>query len=194
MTMARSTVIGRGVRVRGRVIGDGELTVAGHVEGDIAVSGDVTIEAGALVGADVRGRIVTVRGAVRGNVSGEEAVRLEEGARVVGDLHAPRVAIARGGLVRGHVQTSTAERPTRVAAPSAARVAPAPARRAAADAAPVARQAPAPPARAVAPAARPASRTPAVASTLAGGRGGPPPPTVPSLKKGAKGALKKKGS
>ena len=65
--MALLTVIGRGVRVRGRIQGEGELSIEGHVEGEIAVSGDVIVEAGGLGGAHVSARIVTGRGASTGD-------------------------------------------------------------------------------------------------------------------------------
>src|SRR5580692_11196141 len=102
---ANVTVIGRTTRVRGRLTGSGDLEVQGFVEGEIAVGGDVTIDPQGMVGASVRGRKLVVRGAVKGDLVGDEAVLLEEGARVVGDIRAPRVAIAQGALVRGYVQT-----------------------------------------------------------------------------------------
>ena len=200
------TVIGRGTRIRGRVSGAVDLEVHGHIDGEIAVSGDVTIDAEGLVGANVSGRRVVVRGAVKGDLTGEDAVVLEEGARVLGDVRAPRVSIAVGALVRGYVQTggveaaptrarstASAARPaTRTAA--TAKAAPAPAAKAAP--APVAKAAPAPAVKHVQAASR------ATPFSLAGGAGGtsshadakrgPPPPVVPSLKKGAKGALNKK--
>ncbi len=71
-----------------------DLEVQGYVEGEIAVDGDVTVDAHGLVGANVRGRNLLVRGAVRGDLVGDESVLLEAGARVVGDVRAPRVAIA----------------------------------------------------------------------------------------------------
>ena len=49
--MALLTVIGRGVRIRGRIQGDGDLAIEGHVEGEVAVSGELLIEAAGLVGA-----------------------------------------------------------------------------------------------------------------------------------------------
>ncbi len=129
---ANVTVIGRATRVRGRVVGDAHLEVLGFVEGEIAVGGDVTIDSTGIVGAGVQGRKLVVRGAVKGDLVGEEAVLLEEGARVVGDVRAPRVAIAPGALVRGYVQTghagAAAPRPARaqaVAAPRPAAQAPA---------------------------------------------------------------------
>lgn len=99
------TVIGRGTRVRGRVSGAVSLEILGHVDGDVSVDGDVTVDAQGLVSANVSARRLVVRGAVKGDLTGEEAVLLEEGARVVGDVRAPRVAIAPGALVRCYVQT-----------------------------------------------------------------------------------------
>ena len=196
------TVIGRGTRIRGRVSGAVDLEVHGHVDGEIAVSGDVTVDAQGLVGANVSGRRLVVRGAVKGDLTGEDAVVLEEGARVLGDVRAPRVSIAVGALVRGYVQTggvegapsrarssASAARPAARAAASAPKAAPAPI----AKTAP--KHAPAQVTRAAAPSAPSRGATP---MALAGGSSrvapakGPPPPVVPALKKGAKGALNKK--
>src|ERR1700749_3748169 len=105
------SVIGRTTRVRGRVTGAVDLEVQGFVEGEIAVLGDVTIDTPAMVGAGVRGRRLFVRGAVKGDLVGEESISLEQGARVVGDVRAPRIAIAPGALVRGYVQTGDEEAP-----------------------------------------------------------------------------------
>jgi cytoskeletal protein CcmA (bactofilin family) len=101
-----SSVIGRGTTVRGKVRGEGDLEVWGFVEGEIEVSGDVTVEAGGMVGASIHARRVIVRGAVRGDLAGSESVELDTEARVVGDLTAPRVSIREGALVRGMVSTS----------------------------------------------------------------------------------------
>jgi len=167
------SVIGRTTRVRGRVTGDVDLQVSGFVEGDIAVGGDVTVDGPGIVGANVRGRRLVVRGAVKGDLVGEEAVLLEEGARVVGDVKAPRIAIAPGALVRGFVQTGEGD-----AAPARAPRAQA-ASRAAPKGAPAAIET-----RADKPAAHLSG-----ANSAAPRR--PPPPVVPALKK-AKGQIAKK--
>ncbi len=170
--MADVTVIGRGARVTGRLEGAVDLEIHGRVDGDVAVDGQVAVESEGLVGANVSARRLVVRGAVKGDLTGEEVVRLEEGARVVGDVKAPRVAIAPGALVRGYVQTGEAQAAPRRAGQAAAARAKTEVR---------------------VPAARnhPAER----GSLLAGGAPkpkGPPAPVVPVLKKGAKGALKRK--
>src|SRR5258708_22414905 len=100
------SVIGRTARVRGRIVGAGagDLEVLGFVEGEIAIGGDVTIDGSGIVGANVSGRKLVVRGAVKGDLTAEEAILLEDGARVLGDVRAPRVAVAPGALVRGYVE------------------------------------------------------------------------------------------
>jgi cytoskeletal protein CcmA (bactofilin family) len=191
---ANVTIIGKTTRVRGRVTGAVDLEVQGYVEGDIAVGGDVTVDTQGIVGASVHGRRLVVRGAVKGDLVGDESILLESGARVVGDVRAPRVAIAPGALVRGYVQTGDAEaggaRTARVQTAARPVVAAQPAGRPAHAANPVVVAPPkvalaaapakvAPPARAAAPApANPAPRR-------------PPPPVVPALRS-AKGQIAKK--
>ncbi len=193
---ATTSVIGRTTRVHGRVTGAVDLEVQGFVEGEIAVGGDVTVDAHGLVGASVRGRRVIVRGAVKGDLVGEEVVLLEDGARVVGDVRAPRVTIAPGALVRGFVQTGEpADGPTRTArsqsgaraaSPSAAKTVTAPAARA-----------PTPQAPAATPALpKPVAKQAETPSGLnsSGANSSPrrpPPPVVPALKK-AKGQIAKR--
>jgi len=185
---APPSVIGRTTRIHGRITGEVDLDVQGFVDGEIAVGGDVTIDAHGMVGGGVRGRRLVVRGAVKGDLHGEEAIALEDGARVVGDVRAPRVAIAPGALVRGFVETgegsgasAKASRAQPAARPAAAppRVAPPAAK---AHAAPV----PSKPAEKTGPAAHAGNN----AAASAGPRR-PPPPVVPALKK-AKGQIAKK--
>ena len=181
---SNASIIGRTTKVRGRVTGAVDLHVEGFVDGEIAVSGDVTVDAHGLVGASVQGRRLVVRGAVKGDLLGEEAVLLEDGARVVGDVRAPRVAIAAGALVRGYVETGegngaparasraeTVSRPTRVAAPPP---------KAAAN-----------PAPAVHVAGGGGSANNSGHGRVAAAARRPPPPVVPALKK-AKGQIAKK--
>lgn len=202
MATGNLTIIGRGSRVRGRITGTSNLEIHGLVDGEILVEGDLTVGETGMVASDLSGKRVVVRGAVKGNISGDESVHLEDGAKVVGDVRAPRVAIGAGALVKGYVQTGSAEARPRAAQKAAVASSlgarPAPAHT------PAARPAPAPATvKANPPASGPALTR---AALLAGANNhasppranaapekkGPPPPIVPALKKGAKGALAKK--
>jgi cytoskeletal protein CcmA (bactofilin family) len=192
------TLIGRSARVRGRVTGTEDVEVRGFVDGEIAVGGDVTVDAEGLVGAGIHGRRLVIRGAVKGDLVGEESILLEDGARVVGDIRAPRVAIAPGALVRGFVETGGshegAPRAARSAQSAARPAASPPAARAAAAPVTSSKATPPKPPAATAPVPAPAPvAAPAATNNIAheAGPRRPPPPVVPALKK-AKGQMVKK--
>ncbi|MGH7284729.1 MAG: bactofilin family protein, partial [Polyangiaceae bacterium] len=116
-------ILGRSTHVRGRVTGAASVEIAGRVDGEVDVSGDVTVESGGLVGANVSGRRLVIRGAIKGDLTGSESIALEDGAKVVGDVRAPRIAIAQGALLRGYVQTANGGSAPRAKSTTAARVA-----------------------------------------------------------------------
>jgi cytoskeletal protein CcmA (bactofilin family) len=175
--MAEGSVIGQGTVVRGNVRGEGSLEVYGRVDGDVEVTGDVTLGDQASVRGDVTGARITIAGTVVGEVRGSEAILLERSAQVTGDMTAPRVGIEEGARVRGALRTeepaaqSGGRTEQRRAAPRALEQMP---RRTAEPAAPARaeREQPAP-SRAVAPASSPSA---------AAHKRQPPAPVVPAFR------------
>ena len=193
-----TTVIGENSVVVGRIAGEGDLVIDGRVEGEIDVTGDITVGGTGMVGASLAARNLVISGAVRGDLVARESIRLEDGARVVGDVKAPRIAIAPGALVRGFVSTGPreeasgrTERTKAVAQAPAARAAVAPAPKAPVAARPVV--APAVTKVQVKPAPVPAKAAPAKPAPVAQKVSrGAPPPVVPVLRKGTKATQKKR--
>ena len=205
--MADTSVISKEARVTGKVVGSGDLEILGHVEGEVDIAGDVTIDASGTVGASVSARKLTVRGAVRGDLIGHDLVELDAGAKVLGDIRAPRVVISPGALVKGFVSTgggkadggaSNGEGRARAAAKPAATSKPTfEARKP--EARPEPRQ---PEPRQERQEARPAPRPHHAPAPIAHKAPPPrpsqpshkkaPPPVVPVLKKGAKATQKKR--
>lgn len=186
-----TTVIGQNTRIRGRILGATDIEVHGQIEGDLHATGEVVVEAGALVIANVDAARIVVRGAVRGNLNASEALLLEDGARVIGDLRGARIAIAATALVRGYVETAGASsgssaprvaakraEPARFSAPKPVAAAPKPV---VAAPKPVAA-----PVRVAPPAPRSAPAVVAKKAKVA------PAPVVPVLKKGTKAVHKSK--
>jgi cytoskeletal protein CcmA (bactofilin family) len=96
--------IGSAARVRGRIQGDGDLVVEGHVEGSVTLRGDLTIAEGASVASEsVTAHAVLIAGALEGNVVATGPVRLAQGARVRGDLQGSAVAIDDGAHFSGRL-------------------------------------------------------------------------------------------
>jgi cytoskeletal protein CcmA (bactofilin family) len=97
------STIGSGARIRGRVTGDGDLVVAGHVEGDILVRGDVTIADSASCTSNVEGHEVTVAGALSGDISASGAVTIGSTARYRGNVRGGTIAIEDGASFAGRI-------------------------------------------------------------------------------------------
>ena len=96
-------VIGRSTRVRGRVSGDGDLRLEGTVEGDISLTGELTITDGARAVSNVDAAAVTVGGELEGDVRAQGLVRIESGGRVRGDIQGELVAIDDGAEFNGRL-------------------------------------------------------------------------------------------
>jgi cytoskeletal protein CcmA (bactofilin family) len=95
--------IGAGTRIRGRVTGDGDLVVAGHIEGDITLRGDVTIADGASCASNVEGHAVTVEGTLTGDVAASGAITVGATGRLRGNVRGATIAIEDGASFAGRV-------------------------------------------------------------------------------------------
>lgn len=111
--------IGPSIFVRGELTGSEDMSIEGRVEGKIDLSDrHLTIGPQGRVKAEVRAKSVTVHGEVTGNLIASERVELAPTGRVVGDIIAPRIAIADGARLKGSVEMTgiAAEAPRKEAA------------------------------------------------------------------------------
>ena len=86
MVIQPTTVIGDGVRVEGKCIGTGNVTVRGDVVGTLKTSDDMMIEATAKVEADVEANNLTIAGEVKGNVVCHGQLHLLASGKIFGDV------------------------------------------------------------------------------------------------------------
>jgi cytoskeletal protein CcmA (bactofilin family) len=111
MAREEGSVIGASTVVRGNVRGEGSIEIYGRVDGDIIVTGDVTLGEQANVRGDITGARLVIGGIVSGELRGSEAIVLERTAQVTGDLTAPRVGIEEGARARGALRTEEPSAP-----------------------------------------------------------------------------------
>lgn len=99
--------IGKALTIQGRVISAHDLMIEGQVEGTIEL-GDhtLTVGAGAGIKADLAAKTITISGKVTGNVTATDKVDLRATGSVDGDIVAPRVVIAEGGIINGRVDAT----------------------------------------------------------------------------------------
>ena len=100
---ARDARIGSTARIRGRIAGEGDLTIEGSVEGDIALRGNLTIAEGGSAASDVEAQEVTISGTLSGNVNASGQVRIGASSHVTGDMRGASVTIDEGAQFAGQL-------------------------------------------------------------------------------------------
>ena len=97
-------VLGKGLRVVGRVRGDGDLRVEADVEGDITVTGTLQIDEAAHVTGAVQADTVVVAGQLQGDATARTAVTISASGRVQGTVTAPALSLEEGGGLDGRIE------------------------------------------------------------------------------------------
>jgi len=100
-----TAVLGASVRIRGRISGEGDLSILGSVEGDVSVRGDLSIGDGAHVESEtLEAHAVSIAGELKGDVNASGPVRLAATARVQGDLKGSEISIEDGAQFAGRLE------------------------------------------------------------------------------------------
>lgn len=100
----QATVIGRGIRVEGKITGSAPVEVWGEVEGKTDTGGFLRICEGGRVGGEIEAVNVVVEGRVEGTITAREKIELGPTAEVKGDVQAKTLAIADGSFFQGRVR------------------------------------------------------------------------------------------
>jgi len=96
--------IGATTRVRGRIAGEGDLTVEGQVDGTVSIRGALTVTEGGAVAADtIEADAITVGGVLEGEMRVSGQVRALAGARVRGNVQGGGIAIDDGAEFAGRI-------------------------------------------------------------------------------------------
>jgi cytoskeletal protein CcmA (bactofilin family) len=103
-TSRGTAVLGKGLRVVGRVRGDGDLRVEADVEGDIAVTGTLQIDEAANVTGAVQADTVVVAGQLQGDALARTAITIVASGRVQGSVTAPAFSLEEGGGLEGRIE------------------------------------------------------------------------------------------
>jgi|SRR6188474_692044 len=98
------TTLGPTIVVSGELTSGEDITVQGHVNGQVMVKDAVlTIGEQAHLRADVRGARVLVKGHLKGSIVASERIELAPSAAVEGSLSANRVVLSDGSHFNGRI-------------------------------------------------------------------------------------------
>jgi cytoskeletal protein CcmA (bactofilin family) len=105
-SMNAMSLIGRTISIKGEVMSEEPLTIAGHVDGSVEAAGYVlTIAEGGRATATLLADTIVVGGAVEGSLCANDKIVVSETAVIEGDLTAPGIRVADGAQVQGRIDT-----------------------------------------------------------------------------------------
>jgi len=104
------TIVGSDTRIAGKTSVKGTIRVDGIVEGDVQADWVVVGETGKILG-NTRTRGMVVGGSVEGDIEATETVELREKATMVGEIHAPKLAISEGAVFDGRARMRSEAEP-----------------------------------------------------------------------------------
>jgi cytoskeletal protein CcmA (bactofilin family) len=102
-------VLGSGLALRGEITGEGDFHIFGRFEGEIDVSGRVTVSEAAQVDANINAASILIAGKVRGNLSATTRLDILPTGVLTGTLKAGSFSAAEGSSVKGEIWLERAE-------------------------------------------------------------------------------------
>lgn len=100
------TYVAAGSHIEGSITGTTEVLVEGSLSGSVELEGRFVLGKKGRVDGSVVARSVQVSGKVRGDVRATEKIEVAPSGAIEGDLAAPLVSIAEGGVCNGRIEMS----------------------------------------------------------------------------------------
>jgi cytoskeletal protein CcmA (bactofilin family) len=104
------SIVGPGLVIEGKLEGNGNIRLAGRVKGQVATTGNVTVDPDGTIEGDVKADRVQIAGRANANIQAASAVEVTGSASVVGDVQAPTVQVSAGARIRGSVVSGWSEK------------------------------------------------------------------------------------
>lgn len=104
------TIIGQSVKVDGDFASEGNVWVQGIVNGSLKTRGDLRVEKGSKIKADVEAANAVVSGQINGNITIQSNLELSASAVVEGDIIAKVLSIEPGAILNGHCSVSVGDK------------------------------------------------------------------------------------
>jgi cytoskeletal protein CcmA (bactofilin family) len=116
-TSLDTTYVGKNLKIKGTISGEGSIIIQGSLEGKFDLKGRLKIAQGAKIKGNVRASDVYVSGNIEGEITASERVQLDNTAKIIGGIVSPKISILEGAMFDGEIKMS--DRTVEVARPAA---------------------------------------------------------------------------
>jgi len=99
------SIIARGTKIKGTIIGSDSVCIFGQLEGEINSKGLVRINREGRIEGTIKAPFVIIDGELNGKIELSERVELRAECRMVGNINTAKIAIAEGSFFQGEVRT-----------------------------------------------------------------------------------------
>ncbi|MCV9879680.1 bactofilin family protein [Brenneria izbisi] len=106
----KDTFISQGAQMKGKLAVDGDITVEGHIEGDVQCDNTIKVEHGGQVKGEMTSRQIIINGHVEGRISAS-VVAIQAQGVVIGDIFSDELSIEKGGIFTGQSNPLKPEKP-----------------------------------------------------------------------------------
>jgi len=101
-----TTVIGKGIHIKGELTGSAPIEVWGSLSGVTGTERQFLVREGGRIEGEIAAQEVIVEGMVDGKISAENRVELRPTCRVKGDVVTGKLSIAEGAVFDGRIHMS----------------------------------------------------------------------------------------
>ncbi|MGB3975476.1 MAG: polymer-forming cytoskeletal protein [bacterium] len=99
------SVIANGLIINGNITGDGDINIAGCIEGEVHIkNGTMTIDQTGCVEGKLVVKEVFVAGEVRGSIDADSKITIKSTGKVLCDVKTSRIDIAEGAFLCGNFE------------------------------------------------------------------------------------------
>lgn len=105
-TSLDTTYVGKNLKIKGNISGEGSIIIQGSLEGKFDLKGRLKVAQGAKIKGNVRATDVYVSGNIEGEIAASERVQLDNTARIIGGIVSPKISILEGARFDGEIKMS----------------------------------------------------------------------------------------
>jgi cytoskeletal protein CcmA (bactofilin family) len=99
------SAIADGLIINGNITGEGDMRLAGCVEGEVLLrNGKIIVEQSGYIEGNIQVKDISISGEVRGTIHATSKVAISSSGKIKGDVKTARIDIAEGAFLCGNFE------------------------------------------------------------------------------------------